>query len=82
MEFKVFTVTEFSNLVKSTVEDTKELATICVKGEVSNFKPNTSGHIYFTLKDENSTVKCIMFKNYVLKNNVSIKDGDNIFVLR
>ena len=34
MEFKVFTVTEFSNLVKMTIEETKELETICVKGEV------------------------------------------------
>lgn len=82
MEFKVFTVTEFSNLVKMTIEETKELQTICVKGEVSNFKLNTSGHLYFTLKDDNSTVKCIMFKNYALKNNIDIKDGDNIFVLR
>ena len=82
MEFKVFTVTEFSNLVKMTIEETKELETICVKGEVSNFKLNTSGHLYFTLKDDNSTVKCIMFKNYALKNNIDIKDGDKIFVLR
>ena len=82
MEFKVFTVTEFSNLGKMTIEETKELQTICVKGEVSNFKLNTSGHLYFTLKDDNSTVKCIMFKNYALKNNINIKDGDNIFVLR
>ena len=82
MEVKVFTVTEFSNLVKVTIEERKELETICVKGEVSNFKLNTSGHIYFTLKDESATVKCIMFKNYALKNNIDIKDGDKIFVLR
>ena len=82
MEVKVFTVTEFSNLVKVTIEEIKELETICVKGEVSNFKLNTSGHLYFTLKDESATVKCIMFKNYALKNNIDIKDGDKIFVLR
>ena len=82
MEVKVFTVTEFSNLVKVTIEERKELETICVKGEVSNFKLNTSGHLYFTLKDESATVKCIMFKNYALKNNIDIKDGDKIFVLR
>ena len=82
MEVKVFTVTEFSNLVKVTIEERKELETICVKGEVSNFKLNTSGPLYFTLKDESATVNCLMFKNYALKNNIDIKDGDKIFVLR
>ena len=52
-----------------------------MKGEISNFKHHYTGHMYFTLKDEKSLVKCIMFKSYAQKLNFTPKDGMKVFIL-
>ena len=51
-----------------------------VKGEISNFKNHYTGHLYFTLKDENSLIKCIMFKGYAERLNFIPKDGMKVMV--
>jgi len=55
-----FTVSEFTRLVKGLIEDNIPVA--AVEGEVSNYVHHTSGHRYFTLKDEASQLRCVMFK--------------------
>ena len=52
-----------------------------VKGEISNFKPHYSGHMYFTLKDEKSLIKCVMFKSYTPHLSFMPKDGMKVCVL-
>lgn len=58
----VLTVSELTKLIKGTLEREPSLKGILVKGEISNFKHHTSGHMYFTLKDANSRIKCVMFR--------------------
>ena len=57
------------------------LNNVLIKGEISNFKNHYTGHMYFTLKDENSLIKCVMFKTYAQKLNFMPKDGMKVFVL-
>ena len=62
MKLKTLSVGEVNNYVKKLVENDFILKNLNVKGEISNLKFHSSGHIYFSLKDENSKVNCIMFK--------------------
>lgn len=52
-----------------------------VKGEISNFKHHYTGHMYFTLKDENSLIKCVMFKGYTSNLTFVPKDGMKVMIL-
>jgi len=71
MEYEVkprfFTVTEINGLVKSEVENNPHLSSVWVKGEVYNLTYHSSGHIYFTLKDDNASLSAVFFK-YANKN--------------
>lgn len=60
-EAKTYTVTEMNRLIKNLVEDSGQVANVQVRGEISNFKRYPSGHCYFSLKDANSVLKCVMF---------------------
>ena len=54
------------------------LSDVSVSGEISNLKYHSSGHIYFTLKDEQSAISCAIFRSYASKLNIVLKDGDKI----
>lgn len=56
-----FTVSEFSRSIKRVVEDS--FGYVRIKGEITGFKRASSGHLYFTLKDENSTLTAVLFRN-------------------
>ena len=58
----VGTVSRVNNYIKRLIESKSVLNDIWVKGEISNFKRHSSGHIYLTLKDENSVLKAVMFR--------------------
>ena len=53
---------------------------VLVKGEISNFKHHYTGHLYFTLKDENSLIKCVMFKTYSEKIKFEPHDGMKVVI--
>ncbi len=74
-------VSELNKYIKEKISADEALANIIVKGEISNFKNHYTGHMYFTLKDENSLIKCIMFKTYAQRLNFMPKDGMKVFVL-
>jgi len=57
------TVRELTLYIKRLLENDSRLSSVWVKGEISNFKLHTSGHMYFTLKDESSQLKCVMFRS-------------------
>ena len=59
----VLTVTSVNKYIKRIMAEDLILSDLLVKGEISNYKYHYSGHMYFTLKDENSTIKCVMFKS-------------------
>ena len=58
---KTISVSELNKHIKEIIEGDISLRNIYVNGEISNFKFHSSGHMYFTLKDEYSKIKCIMF---------------------
>ena len=62
MEQHVFSVTEVNNLVKSLLDEVPPLRDVYVRGELSNYKIYPSGHHYFTLKDPEGALRCVMFR--------------------
>ena len=81
MEYNPITVTDLNKYIKNKIDGDEMLNNVLVKGEISNFKNHYTGHMYFTLKDENSLIKCIMFKSYAQKLDFMPKDGMKVFVL-
>ncbi|HEY5466516.1 MAG TPA: exodeoxyribonuclease VII large subunit [Clostridia bacterium] len=59
---KAITVTQLNRYVKTLLERDASLSHVLVSGEISNFKPHPSGHLYFILKDDEAQVSCVMFK--------------------
>ncbi|MBE6008340.1 MAG: exodeoxyribonuclease VII large subunit [Lachnospiraceae bacterium] len=64
MERKVYSVLQINRYIKGLIEDDYILGSMWIRGEISNYKRHSSGHIYFTLKDETSSIDCVMFKEY------------------
>ena len=62
MEKEVYTVSRLNNLLKDCIESEPVFSNICVIGEISNYKLYPSGHHYFSLKDSESTLSCVLFK--------------------
>ena len=63
MEYNPITVTDLNKYIKDKIDNDEMLNNVLVKGEISNFKNHYTGHMYFTLKDENSLIKWVMFKS-------------------
>jgi len=63
MYIKVLTVSELNNYIKKVIDSDFILGNAYIKGEISNFKLHTSGHAYFSLKDENGKINCVMFRS-------------------
>ena len=80
-EDMAISVTELNSYIKNKIADDEYLNNVLIKGEISNFKNHYTGHMYFTLKDENSLIKCVMFKTYAQKLDFMPKDGMKVFVL-
>ena len=74
-------VSQLNNYIKEKVGNDEFLNNVYIKGEISNFKHHYTGHMYFTLKDENSLIKCIMFKTYTANLNFNPKDGMKVLIL-
>ena len=74
-------VSDLNQYIKNKIANDEYLNNILVKGEISNYKHHYTGHLYFTLKDENSLIKCIMFKSYAQKLNFEPKDGMKVYIL-
>lgn len=79
-EEMAITVSDLNQYMKNKIAEDEYLNNILVKGEISNFKNHYTGHMYFTLKDEKSLIKCIMFKSYAQKLNFMPKDGMKVFL--
>lgn len=67
MEQHIFGVAEVNQLVKHLLDGEPMLSSICVRGELSNYKMYPSGHHYFTLKDAEGALRCVMFKGAASK---------------
>lgn len=78
MEYKAISVTDLNYYIKNKIADDEYLNNVLIKGEISNFKHHYTGHMYFTLKDDNSLIKCIMFKSYTTNLKFVPKDGMSV----
>ncbi len=77
-EPRVLSVSELNSLVKRSLEDL--LPAVWVRGEVSNFTRAASGHMYFSLKDEDAVVRCVMFRQYGISLPKEPADGEQVLV--
>ncbi len=82
MESKnVFSVSNINKYIKMVFDKDPFLSYVAIKGEITNFKAHSSGHLYFTLKDEASTIKCVMFKSAAQNLNIKLQDGAAVIVM-
>lgn len=81
MEKQGFAVSEVNQYLKQLLESQSELHHIPVLGEISNFKRYQSGHCYFTLKDEKSALKCVMFKSSAVHLSFTPQNGEKVVAL-
>nr|WP_325194419.1 exodeoxyribonuclease VII large subunit [uncultured Oscillibacter sp.] len=80
MEQHIFGVTEVNNLVKLLLDNEPMLQNICVRGELSNYKMYPSGHHYFTLKDPEGALRCVMFKGSAMRLRFRPENGMKVLV--
>ena len=77
-ENDVYSVSTLTVAIKNILE--KNFNSITVKGEISNLKRQSSGHIYFSLKDENAQIFCAFFKGFTQNLKFMPKDGDKVII--
>ncbi|MCH5323553.1 MAG: exodeoxyribonuclease VII large subunit, partial [Helicobacter sp.] len=75
---KPLSVSELNHQVKSLLEATFLQISVC--GEVSNCTHHTSGHIYFSLKDKDSSLKCVLFRGNAMRLKFKIQEGMRLIV--
>lgn len=80
MENNVFSVSQVNKYIKMLFDSDMFLNKITIKGEITNFKAHYTGHFYFTLKDEASTIKCVMFKSYASLVKFKPEDGMKVTI--
>ncbi len=75
---KVFSVGELTEQIRRLLE--KQIGQVWVGGEVTNFRAQSSGHLYFTLKDANAQIACVLFRNEAVPHRELISDGQKILL--
>ena len=80
MNDKYINITDLNNYIKSRIDSDSFLNKVYLKGEISNFKNHTRGHLYFTLKDDYSRLSAVMFYNNATTLNFKPEDGMNVLV--
>src|SRR5439155_14093193 len=75
---RVLSVTELTGQIRRLLE--KQVGQVWVSGEVTNFRAQSSGHIYFTLKDANAQVSCVLFRGETVPHRELIADGQKILL--
>ena len=81
MNNEYLTVTQINKYIKYKFENDSNLNLVYLKGEISNFKNHSSGHLYFTLKDENSRIMAVMFRNNAMKIKFNPTDATKVLVI-
>lgn len=80
MEKNYIQVSALNNYIKLLIDDSSFLQKVYLKGEISNFKNHMSGHLYFTLKDEEARISAIMFRNKTIDLKFTPEDGKKVLV--
>ncbi|NMA65116.1 MAG: exodeoxyribonuclease VII large subunit [Clostridiaceae bacterium] len=77
---KSLTVSELTGYIKQLVDNDMLLSYVWVTGEISNFKAHSSGHMYFSLKDEKSVIRCVMFRSHNFRLKFRPEEGMRVIV--
>lgn len=80
MERKYISVLTLNQYIKAKLSDDGSLQSIYIKGEISNYRPHQSGHIYFTLKDEKSRIQAVMFSSNARNLDFKIENGMQVLI--
>ena len=80
MDTKYLTISQINEYVKMRIDSDQNLKKIFLKGEISNFKNHTRGHLYFTLKDDNSRLSAVMFSSQAAYLKFTPEDGMNVLI--
>ena len=80
MKIKTLTVSEVNNYLKRIIDNDFILNNLSVKGEISNLKYHSSGHIYFSLKDEGGKINCVMFRSKAIMLNLTLEEGMGVVI--
>ncbi len=75
---RLFSVSQITNYLRALLDSDEIMAQVLVEGEVSNFTHHSSGHMYFTLKDTNSRLRCVMFRSNALSLQFEPKAGMSV----
>lgn len=81
MEQQIFTVSQLNNLIKAAFDNVPALQNVCVRGEISNYKLYPSGHHYFSLKDAEGLLRCVMFKGNAFSLRFKPQNGMSILAV-
>lgn len=81
MQDLYLSVSAVTKYIKHKIEDDDQLKTVYLKGEISNFKSHTTGHYYFSIKDELSKINAVMFNNQAQKLSFVPKEGMNVLIM-
>lgn len=81
MEQQIFTVTQLNNLIKAAFDNVPALQNVCVRGEISNYKLYPSGHHYFSLKDGEGLLRCVMFKGNAFSLRFKPQNGMSVIAV-
>ena len=73
-------VSTLTKYIKYKFDQDPHLQSVLIKGELSNFKRHSSGHLYFNVKDQNSVISAMMFKGNAAKINFDPKEGDEVLI--
>ena len=80
MQDKYMKISDLNNYIKSIFDENPYLKKVYLRGEISNFKNHTRGHLYFTLKDDTSRISAVMFYSSAITLNFKPEDGMNVLV--
>lgn len=80
IKINIYTVSQVNRYLKKLLDNDFILSNIQVKGEISNFKKHSSGHFYFSLKDDMANMRCVMFRMQTLSLKFMPKDGDKVVI--
>ena len=81
MEQQILSITQINEYIRTKMDADPLLGNVAVRGEISNYKMYPSGHHYFTLKDENGALKCVMFKNSALRLRFQPENGMKVIAM-
>ena len=76
----VHSVSEITDQLKRLIEKQPQLLNVWVQGQISNYSKSAAGHIYFTLKDENSQIRCALFRSSAVRARFSLRNGEEVLV--